>query len=275
MDAVKIEQALNNLISNAMKFSYPGSKVEIYTEKKIDEGLVEITITDHGQGIPPEEMKYLFTAFSRLSVKPTGGEGSTGLGLCIVKNIIEAHKGNIQVESVVEEGTTFKIVLPLTPVQPPNRKSNDRISLTASMDLYQKTPELRILVAEDNVTNQKLMTQVLSKRGYSIEMANDGVEALEIFERDGGHDSFDVLLIDEEMPRMNGKNVIETIRQKELFAGLNRIPMISISGHATEEHLRTMKQIGADHCISKPFNIKMLISVIETHGLMYKSKHMI
>lgn len=111
VDVNKIEQVLNNLISNAVKFSYPETTVTINLAK--EEGMAHLSVTDQGQGIPADELDKLFKPFERTSVTSTAGEKSTGLGLVIVRKIIEGHKGKIWVESTVGKGTTFHINLPL------------------------------------------------------------------------------------------------------------------------------------------------------------------
>jgi two-component system sensor histidine kinase/response regulator len=111
LDRKKIEQVFNNLISNAIKYSYPQSRVVI--DSMCENGNLVISVHDTGQGIPPAEMDKLFKPFPRLSVKTTSGESSTGLGLVIVRKIVEAHNGKVWAESRVKEGTTFNISIPI------------------------------------------------------------------------------------------------------------------------------------------------------------------
>jgi len=111
VDPAKIEQILNNLISNAIKYSPSGTVVDVRLSRQEDQ--VQLSVQDRGQGIPSEEMDKLFKPFSRTSVKTTGGESSTGLGLVIVKKIVDGHGGELEVESQVGEGTTFHVRLPL------------------------------------------------------------------------------------------------------------------------------------------------------------------
>jgi signal transduction histidine kinase len=111
LDRKKIEQVFNNLISNAIKYSYPQSRVVI--DSKCENGILVISVHDTGQGIPPSEMNKLFKPFPRISVKTTSGESSTGLGLVIVRKIVEAHRGNVWAESRLNIGTTFNISLPI------------------------------------------------------------------------------------------------------------------------------------------------------------------
>jgi len=254
VDPLRMEQVVNNLLSNAIKFSYPGSKIQVVGEKKDSEGLVEISIIDQGQGIPPDDMKNLFTPFSRLSVKPTAGEGSTGLGLCIIKHIIEAHGGNIIVESTVGKGTKFKIILSLiaTPM------SRCQKNVPTEMGTIGSDAKMRILLADDNTITKSLVKQVLTKRGHVVDVASDGVQALDIYQRGEGKNRYDLLLIDEEMPLMNGSEVIEKIRSSDTL-----IPIISISGNATEDHKKVMRTVGANMCLPKPFQIVKLINAVE------------
>ena len=111
MDPERMEQVINNLISNAVKFSHPGT--EIILKAAVVEGEVHVSVTDRGQGIPDEELPKIFAYFSRTKVKPTAGETSTGLGLAIVQRIVEAHGGKIWVHSKPGEGSTFTFSLPL------------------------------------------------------------------------------------------------------------------------------------------------------------------
>lgn len=116
VDAPKIEQVLNNLISNGIKFSHPGTTVEVLALRRDQE--VVVSVRDEGQGIPADEIDRLFIPFENLSVKSTGGEQSTGLGLAIVKRIVEGHAGRIWVESEMGVGSTFSFSLPFAePVQ--------------------------------------------------------------------------------------------------------------------------------------------------------------
>jgi signal transduction histidine kinase len=114
LDPVKVEQVLNNLISNAVKFSHPGSLVEIRLEQRADEMVV--SVSDEGQGIPSEELDRLFTWFGRTSVRGTEGERSTGLGLAIARRIVRGHRGRIWVDSKVDKGSTFSFSLPIQQV---------------------------------------------------------------------------------------------------------------------------------------------------------------
>jgi len=109
-DGPKLEQVLNNLISNAVKFSLPGTRVQVTLREEPD--LVVLSVSDQGQGIPEREMGRLFQPFGRTSVRSTGGERSTGLGLAIAKNIVEAHRGHIEAQSKVKQGSTFTVTLP-------------------------------------------------------------------------------------------------------------------------------------------------------------------
>lgn len=117
IDALKIQQVLNNLLTNGIKFSHP--KTQILVTTQIRDQVVEITVQDHGQGIPANELERLFKPFSRTSVRTTGGESSTGLGLVISRRIVEGHGGSIWVKSQVGQGSTFGFTLPFQPQTPP------------------------------------------------------------------------------------------------------------------------------------------------------------
>jgi signal transduction histidine kinase len=111
MDRNRIDQVMGNLLSNAVKFSPPGTEIRVSV--RLDGDWVRVSVQDHGQGIPTDELAIIFQEFARTSVRPTSGENSTGLGLAIVQRLIEAHRGSIQVESQVGKGSTFTFSLPL------------------------------------------------------------------------------------------------------------------------------------------------------------------
>ena len=113
IDGPKIEQVLDNLLTNAAKFSNPGTRVKVTVRR--EDGTIRIAVADQGLGIPAPELAKLFEPFSRTSVKSTSGEKSTGLGLLIARRIVESHKGKISVQSEVGKGSTFTVVLPITP----------------------------------------------------------------------------------------------------------------------------------------------------------------
>jgi signal transduction histidine kinase/CheY-like chemotaxis protein len=270
VDEHKIAQVMNNLISNALKFSYPGTTVQVAVTKCSDSVLIEVK--DEGQGIPQSEIHKLFCPFERIrGVRPTGGESSTCLGLVIVKTIVQAHIGSITVESESGVGSMFKVSLPLphgslntvitrqvthtSPAEPPN-----------NCDISDQN-HLRILAADDSPVNLQLFRKVLEKRGHTVILCSDGQECLDtLFEV--GINQFDLLIIDEEMPKLFGHEVIREIRatEKRNDDGIylySHLRILSISGHTSEEHVQKMLLSGADKCFGKPFNIHQLVHVVE------------
>ncbi len=253
VDSLKLEQALNNLISNAIKFSHPENPVEIIIGRK--EAQVYITVKDSGQGIPKNELPLLFEPFTKISVKPTSGESSTGLGLSIVKAIVLAHDGDLQVDSDVGVGTTFTILLPLPSIASQTRQATPTLTPKSPID------SLTILLADDNTVIQKLVASVFKKRMHTVIIAGDGNEALKEWEE--SRDIIDVIIIDEDMPLMQGSEVVEQIRKKEKELGIPRVPIISCSGTSDEQHAVLLKLKGADVVCSKPFSLDMLITTVE------------
>jgi signal transduction histidine kinase/FixJ family two-component response regulator len=287
LDPVKIEQVLNNFISNAIKFSHANSCIDIVIGRadttdaegcRVRGRCASVSVIDRGQGIPREEMGKLFQPFQRLSVKPTGGETSTGLGLAITRNIILAHSGDVQVESTQGEGSTFRMLLPL-----PTRADLLAIEPAVATPQLQRRPSLggvrrplaktafKVLVADDNGINLRLMKQILQRRGHEVWTASDGKEALEVFHEMGGHEHFHVLLIDEEMPHMCGVEVMGHIRDHEAERQLGRrMPLVSVSGHADSEHRRVIQAAGGDDVCAKPFNAEKLLELVERLATQYQ-----
>lgn len=242
-----------------------------------------VSVIDRGQGIPREEIGKLFQPFQRLSVRPTGGETSTGLGLAITRHIVLAHGGDVQVESEEGRGSTFRMLLPLPTrsdlIEPlaGNAAAQQQQQRRPSTGHGGKAGYYKVLVVDDNAINLSLMTRILQRHGHAVWTASDGEEALELFHEMGGHEHFHVLLIDEEMPRMCGVELIGHIRKLEAEREVDRarsppMPLVSVSGHADSEHKRMIQAAGADDICPKPFNADRLLEIVERLGAHYQQQ---
>lgn len=236
VDAGKISQVLTNLLTNALKFSHPDTEVTTRLRRQGDELI--LSVTDQGQGIPAAECERLFHAFERTSVQPTGGERSTGLGLAIAERIVAGHGGRIWVDSQVGRGSTFLVALPVAAVP------------QAAADVV--LPSLRVLAADDNAVNRRLIGLLLEKLGHIPVLVADGRQAVEAW-RQGG---FDVVLLDLEMPQMDGYQAAGAIRAAE--SGAARVPILAITGHTDAASHARCTEAGMDGWVSKPLHIETL-----------------
>lgn len=248
VDAAKIEQLLANLIGNAVKFSRPDTSVHVDLERRGEE--IVLSVTDRGQGIPEAERTRLFRPFQCTSVKPTHGERSTGLGLAIAAKIVAAHGGRIWVESEVGRGSTFRVSLPVRPRSP---ETGRVVAKPTSL-----CRRLEILVAEDSQPNQQLVQRLLERRGHSVTIADDGCAALRAL----AVKNFDVILMDVEMPGVDGIQVTSAIRAAEAASG-GHVPIVGVTAHTGPEGAERCLAAGMDACLHKPLDVKQLNCVIE------------
>ena len=204
IDAGKIEQVLNNLIGNAVKFSHQGTQVQVRITCSPDR--VTIAVQDHGQGIPAADLPQLFKPFGKASVRSTGGEQSTGLGLAIVRRIVEGHGGRVGLESEVGKGSTFSFTLPLDAGPGPADRVVEPVAAASRAPAGG-----RILLADDNVVNQTMAIKQLRRLGYEADVVSDGREVAGALER---HD-YAVVLMDCEMPGMDGFAATAEIRRRQ------------------------------------------------------------
>ncbi|MDQ3487481.1 MAG: ATP-binding protein [Acidobacteriota bacterium] len=233
LDRGKIEQVLNNLIGNAVKFSHRGRTVRVTITPDAAEGYVTVAVEDEGQGIPEADLAKLFKPFGKTSVRATSGEQSTGLGLAIVRNIVEGHGGRITVTSKVGAGSRFAFTLPMPVAAGPAP------SLVMPANA-------RILVADDNAVNQKIAVIQLQKLGLQADVVGTGRDALDAVARE----RYDLVLMDCEMPDLDGFEATRAIREAE--AGGRRIPIVAMTANAGAEDRQRCLDAGMDDYLTKP-----------------------
>lgn len=257
IDHRKIDQVLNNLLGNAIKYSHSETTIKVSLE--VDAEHVTIAIRDQGQGIPAEELEKIFAPFKTGSVRGTAGEHSTGLGLAIVHSIVTGHGGTIWVTSTVGEGSTFSFTLsrcaaPEAPAAVPAPTSPNVASAN-------DTP-LQVLVAEDNPINQKLVTRMLMKLGAEVQIAQNGREVLALLEKSQP----DLILMDCHMPELDGFEAVTAIRAAEATNGGKRLAIVALTAGDEESDRRRCLAAGMDDFLQKPPTLAQLGQTLERWG---------
>jgi PAS domain S-box-containing protein len=267
-DAGRVRQVLTNLIGNAIKFTEKGSvMVRVRPELQSEsEAVLRFEVIDTGIGIPPEKQQMIFDAFAQADGSATRRYGGTGLGLTISRQIVELMDGSIGVDSDPEKGSTFQFTLRLrkineAPLPAPGTRLLEGRAITETATLVGTRAALRILLAEDNPANQKLILYMLRKQRYEVSVANNGREALAAFEK-AGPGGFNVILMDIQMPQMNGFEATAAIREKEKGSAA-RIPVIALTAHAMKGDMERCFGAGMDAYIPKPIHRDQLLELIE------------
>ena len=246
-DKNKINQVLNNLITNAIKFSHP--KTFICLEAYQKDGALVLSVQDQGQGIPENEIDLLFDPFTKTSVKPTAGEKSTGLGLMIVKKILDAHKAQVVIESEVGKGSCFTIKLPIKVLAAQAYGSSDADQhLNCSEAKYCK-----IVLVDDDVMMRTLSERVFNRMGSKIIMFEDAETLLK--EVDGIQP--DLIFTDINMPGMSGYDMVKQMRDKGVG-----IPIFGLTGFINEEVKVLSKDSGMDGVYEKPLVENLIENLI-------------
>ncbi|MCC6641239.1 MAG: response regulator [Deltaproteobacteria bacterium] len=256
-DGGRIRQVLVNLVSNAVKFTKKGS---VAVHLRCD-GLVEARATlrfevrDTGIGIPPDAIEKIFDAFTQADASTTRRFGGTGLGLTISREIVACMGGELGVESEEGRGSCFWFVLPLPVCEPPAAHAEAgtvaRAPARASGDR-----SLRVLAAEDNAVNQRVLLRLLERLGCRVDLAADGREAVERA-RGGG---YDLVLMDCQMPVLDGFGATREIRALESEAG--RVPIVAVTAHALAGDRERCLENGMDDYVTKPIKLDELERVI-------------
>ncbi len=264
-DSVRLNQVLVNLISNSLKFTNKGFiKLTIRAiEQSRNNTTLSFIVEDTGIGIPKNKLKTIFQSFTQATTDTTRKYGGTGLGLTIVKKIIDIQKGDISVESEPGIGTTITVNLPFGKSSS-HKKPNASPPDANVVKNYPK--EVSVLMAEDNEMNKELARFVFRDIGWKLDIADNGKIALEKL-RSG---TYDVVLMDIQMPIMDGLTATRIIRE-ELDPPLSQIPIIAITAHALASEIKKCMDAGINDYISKPFKVPDLVSKVNRHLQAKKS----
>jgi signal transduction histidine kinase/ActR/RegA family two-component response regulator len=251
-DPVRLRQMLINLVGNAIKFTIKGS-VHV-TVGAQEPGILRFEVRDTGIGIAPAKLSSIFEAFTQADGSHTRQFGGTGLGLAITRRLANLMGGRLWAESEAGQGSRFCVELPLPPGAGHARNAGRALESNEPVRL----PKLNVLVAEDNPVNQKVVCAMLRRQGWTITLAANGVET---YHHSLG-EKFDVILMDVQMPEMDGLEATRLIRQEELRRGQNRTPIIALTAHASLQQREQCLAEGMDAVITKPVSLPALLRQI-------------
>ncbi|WP_332769162.1 hybrid sensor histidine kinase/response regulator [Phenylobacterium sp.] len=266
-DAVRIKQVISNLASNAIKFTPAGAvavKVEAIDPFQPGEPtIIRIEVVDSGIGFDAEAANRLFSRFVQADGSISRKFGGTGLGLAICKALTELMQGQISARSEPGAGSVFTVDLPLRRTVTLAEYGRRQIAGVATDEPASPSPpdmgNIRILLAEDHPTNQRVVQLILAPTGIDLTIVGNGQEAVDIFQPG----LFDLILMDMQMPVMDGLAATRTIRRREAAAGYAPTPIAMFSANAMDEHLALAVEAGANHHISKPITPERLLAGIE------------
>jgi len=258
-DPFRLNQILVNLVGNAVKFTSEGGvTIQVSSQSKEEDGTENITfeVIDTGIGVPEEKQASIFESFSQAYTDVTRHYGGTGLGLTITKRLVELQGGNLGLESEKDKGSNFHFTLPFQITQ---CEDKDHIKVLNHEDLKDSLSGVNILVAEDNPVNQMLIQQVLSKWDVTFTICNNGQEAVDVINQQ----TFNIILMDLQMPVLDGISATHKIRQSE---GVNQdIPIIALTADAFVETRKRVINEGFNDYLTKPFKKEDLLEKISKH----------
>jgi len=258
-DPVRFRQILTNLISNALKFTDKGA-VRV-TGETTPEGLFRFTVADSGVGFDDAEKERIFGRFQQADGSITRRFGGTGLGLAISRDLSELMGGTLDCRSRPGEGATFWFDLPLPECEAPIAVE----AANAATDGWEEGASLRILLADDHPANRKVVEIMLAESAVELVPVENGQEALDAYAAAlEGEGRFDLILMDMQMPVMDGLTATAAIRALEIEKAAARTPIIMLTANALAEHVAAGKAAGADGHLAKPITLTTLFAAIET-----------
>ena len=243
-DPFRLNQVILNLVGNAIKFTDSGGVILNISVDAIRENVVNLTfsIKDTGKGIDSSKINKIFDSFDQEDNSISRTYGGTGLGLSITKKLVELQGGQIKVQSKLHEGSQFEVLLSY------QIGSQDDLPITNTIDIdYNLLKGIRVLLAEDNIFNQTLIENLFLEHDINLTIANNGREVLGYLNKS----SYDIVLMDIQMPEMDGVQAVKKIRANERW---NNLPIIALTANAFKEEQLKYLDTGMNDCLSKPFN---------------------
>lgn len=254
-DPYKLGQILNNLLSNAFKYSESGDRVEL-TVKQFDfqqHSKYQFTVEDTGIGMSEQFLEHIFDPYARETRFASQSITGTGLGMPIVKSLVQQMSGEITVESTLGEGSRFTVTLPMEVVRGAEpEEARPEAGAEAPVDLTGK----RVLLAEDNELNMEIAVEILTMNGMEVVQAGNGAEAVEAFQKSPLY-SIDAILMDMQMPEMDGCQAAQAIRAMDRPDAAT-VPIIAVTANAFAEDIAKTTEAGMDAHISKPIDFVVL-----------------
>lgn len=260
-EEVSLIRVFTNLVSNSLKFTNQNGLVTLQLKQTKDK--VEIVIKDNGIGIPEDKIPVLFDKYTSASQSGTDGEKSTGLGMSIVKTLVEMHKGDISVFSKVGVGTIITLSFPISEIP---HKEKQTLNLDAQLEKEVNIEGKHILIVDDNPVNLSLVEKILTRskataEGYSLPM-----EVISRYEEAQATQPFDIILMDLEMPEMTGFELTESLLDLHKEVDLPKAPIIALTAHNDDSITQSVKDAGMIDILHKPINKIELIKKIHEYS---------
>jgi CheY-like chemotaxis protein len=250
-DVVRVRQVLFNLVGNAIKFTENGS---VTVDLRVTGPRLRVEVRDTGIGIPDEKLPQLFQKFTQADASTTRRFGGTGLGLSICKGLVELMGGAVGVESAAGRGSTFWFEVPLKEAKLERGEQADAVA--------RGTLEgLRVLLAEDNLVNQRLVSMLLGRAGVQVTVVADGRAAVQRVQAQ----PFDAVLMDCHMPELDGYEATRRLRLWEAEGARPRLPIIALTASAMESDHQACLASGMDDFLTKPVSVHDLYACLERH----------
>ncbi len=263
-DQLRLGQIYMNLLSNAVKYTPDGGMVrfEVYEEPLEKPGMVRLVsiVSDTGIGMTPEFMKEMYSEFSRAVDTRVNKVRGSGLGLAIVKKIVDLMGGTIEAESHIQHGTTFKVTLDM---KYDDLAVTETVHLSADEEVRLPEGKITLLIAEDNDLNYEILAEQLEERGIHCVRAVDGLDCVQKFS-DAPAGTFDEILMDMQMPVMNGLEAAARIRKCGKPQS-DTIPIIALTANAYHEDVRECMEAGMNAHLSKPVDIKSMLKTVASY----------
>jgi PAS domain S-box-containing protein len=253
-DPTRLSQVFSNLLNNAAKYTPDEGHIDLRAERR--DGRVEVRVTDDGVGIPKEMLPEVFEMFSQVGRNLDRAQGGLGIGLTLVKRLIEMHGGSVRAESGGSgPGSVFVVLLPLHHVAPGEAVKEKRMDRSGNKPSNEK---LRVLVVDDNLDGAQMLSMLVAMHGHTTQIAQTGPDALDKLAAFDAH----VVFLDIGLPGLNGYEVAQRIRSKETLRGEERVVLIALTGWGSEEDKRRSREAGFDMHLTKP------VDALRVEGLL-------